>query len=113
MVFAASARSQVADFVSALFWVYSILLIAWLVAFGLFSHGGLLVGLAAAAALAALLTFFALNRTRRLAWLPTGLLIGGAAGNLIDRLHDKAVTDFIKLPLWPAFNIADVAITVG
>jgi len=46
-------------------------------------------------------------------WVPTGLLIGGAVGNLVDRLAHGAVTDFIKLPLWPAFNLADTAITVG
>ncbi|MBV8953620.1 MAG: signal peptidase II, partial [Solirubrobacterales bacterium] len=34
-------------------------------------------------------------------------------GNLIDRLVNGAVTDFIKLPLWPAFNVADTSITVG
>jgi signal peptidase II len=46
-------------------------------------------------------------------WLPTGMLIGGALGNLIDRLVNGAVTDFIKLPLWPAFNVADTSITLG
>ena len=46
-------------------------------------------------------------------WLPTGLLIGGAAGNLIDRAREGAVTDFVDLPLWPAFNVADAAITIG
>ena len=46
-------------------------------------------------------------------WLPTGLLVGGAAGNLIDRIRLGAVTDFIKLPHWPAFNVADIAVTVG
>ena len=46
-------------------------------------------------------------------WLPTGLLLGGALGNVIDRVRDGAVTDFIKLPGWPAFNLADVAITAG
>jgi signal peptidase II len=45
--------------------------------------------------------------------LPTGLLVGGALGNLIDRLVHGAVTDFVKLPLWPAFNVADMAITFG
>jgi signal peptidase II len=83
------------------------------VAFGLFADGGLLVGLVTAAALAALLVFFVLNRRRALAWLPTGLLLGGAVGNLIDRLAEGAVTDFIKLPAWPAFNLADMAITFG
>jgi signal peptidase II len=48
-----------------------------------------------------------------LVWLPAALLIGGALGNLADRVRDGAVTDFISLPLWPTFNLADVAIVVG
>ena len=48
-----------------------------------------------------------------LVWLPAALLLGGALGNLADRARDGAVTDFIDLPLWPTFNLADVAITVG
>jgi signal peptidase II len=48
-----------------------------------------------------------------LVWLPAALLIGGALGNLADRVRDGAVTDFISLPLWPTFNLADLAITVG
>jgi signal peptidase II len=83
------------------------------IAFGMLSEGGVLLVVFALAALAALLVFFARHRQRPLVWLPTGLLIGGAAGNLIDRTREGAVTDFIDLPLWPAFNIADVAITFG
>ena len=45
-----------------------------------------------------------------LVWLPAALLIGGALGNLADRVRDGAVTDFISLPLWPTFNLADLAI---
>jgi signal peptidase II len=48
-----------------------------------------------------------------LVWLPAALLIGGAVGNLADRVRDGAVTDFIDLPLWPTFNLADVAIVIG
>jgi signal peptidase II len=48
-----------------------------------------------------------------LVWLPAALLLGGALGNLADRVRDGAVTDFIDLPLWPTFNLADVAITLG
>jgi signal peptidase II len=48
-----------------------------------------------------------------LVWLPAALLIGGALGNLADRVRDGAVTDFISLPFWPTFNLADVAITAG
>jgi signal peptidase II len=46
-------------------------------------------------------------------WLPAALLLGGALGNLADRVRDGAVTDFIDLPLWPTFNLADLAITLG
>jgi lipoprotein signal peptidase len=42
-----------------------------------------------------------------------GLLAGGALGNLADRVRVDAVTDFIDPPLWPTFNLADVAITLG
>ncbi len=48
-----------------------------------------------------------------LVWLPAGLLVGGALGNLADRVRDEAVTDFIDFPAWPTFNLADVAIVVG
>jgi signal peptidase II len=65
------------------------------------------------AALSVLLFYFATHPNRRGLWVPTGLLVGGALGNLIDRLANGAVTDFIKLPHWPAFNLADTAITLG
>ncbi len=42
-----------------------------------------------------------------------GLLVGGSLGNLIDRLAHGAVTDFIDLARWPAFNVADCGITIG
>jgi signal peptidase II len=83
------------------------------VAFGFFSGGGWVLVAVGVVALAALLAFFATHLRQPLAWLPTGLLIGGAAGNLIDRLRAGAVTDFVKLPHWPAFNLADAAITIG
>jgi signal peptidase II len=83
------------------------------IAFGLLSDGGVLLVVFAVLALIALLVFFARHRDRPLVWLPTGLLIGGAAGNLVDRTVEGAVTDFIDFPAWPAFNLADVAITFG
>ena len=83
------------------------------IAFGMFAGGGIVLVLFAVAALIALLVFFARHRDRPLVWLPTGLLIGGATGNLIDRTREGAVTDFLDLPAWPAFNLADVAITFG
>ncbi len=42
-----------------------------------------------------------------------GLVAGGAVGNLIDRVAAGHVTDFIELPPWPPFNVADVCITFG
>jgi signal peptidase II len=83
------------------------------VAFGFFSGGGTLVLVFTLLALALLLGYFALRPTRPWLWVPTGLLVGGAVGNLLDRVLNGAVTDFIKLPLWPAFNLADVSITFG
>jgi signal peptidase II len=83
------------------------------VAFGLFSEGGAVLAIVAAVALAGLLAFFLTHLDRRLVWLPTALLVGGALGNLLDRVREGAVTDFVDLPLWPAFNVADMAITFG
>ena len=83
------------------------------VAFSMFSGGGAIVVVIALIALAALIAFFLTHLHRRLVWLPTGLLLGGAAGNLIDRIRLGAVTDFIKFPHWPAFNVADICVTSG
>jgi len=83
------------------------------VAFGAFSGGGIIVVALVVAALTALVYYFATHADRPLVWLPTGLLLGGALGNIIDRVADGSVTDFIKLPSWPQFNVADIAITVG
>lgn len=83
------------------------------VAFGAFAGGGIVVVVLVAGALAALLAYFVTHLDRRGVWLPTGLLLGGSLGNIIDRARAGAVTDFIKLPAWPAFNVADMAITFG
>jgi signal peptidase II len=83
------------------------------VAFGFFAGGGAIVLVLTLTALAALVVYFLRRPTRPWLWLPTGLLVGGAVGNLIDRLAHGYVTDFVKLPAWPAFNISDMAITFG
>ncbi len=84
------------------------------VAFGLFPGGGAAVTILIALALLALLVYFARHSSESLIWLPTGMLIGGALGNIADRVRDGSVTDFIKLPLgWPPFNLADASITLG
>jgi signal peptidase II len=83
------------------------------VAFGQLQGGGIIVAVLIVAAVIALLVYVARNAQRRWIWLPAGLLLGGALGNVIDRLREGAVVDFVKLPHWPAFNVADSAITIG
>jgi signal peptidase II len=83
------------------------------VAFGVFSGGGALVLVFTLIALAVLIGYFTRRPERPWLWLPTGMLVGGALGNLIDRIASGSVIDFIKLPDWPAFNVADMSITFG
>lgn len=84
------------------------------VAFGFLPGSHIAITILIAFALLALLLYFALHTHERLIWLPTGMLIGGAIGNVVDRLRAGSVTDFIKLPLgWPPFNLADMSITFG
>jgi len=49
----------------------------------------------------------------RILTVSIGLELGGAVGNLIDRIRFRYVVDFIDLRVWPVFNIADIAITIG
>jgi signal peptidase II len=81
-------------------------------AFGL-GGGQELVLAVTIAALALVVLWFAVDPGRPGLWLAVGLLAGGALGNLADRVRTDAVTDFIDPPLWPTFNLADVAITLG
>ncbi|MHB8531338.1 MAG: signal peptidase II [Solirubrobacteraceae bacterium] len=84
------------------------------VAFGFLPGSHLGVTILIGVAVLALLAYFARHARLPLIWLPTGMLIGGAAGNIVDRLREGSVTDFVKLPLgWPPFNLADASITFG
>jgi signal peptidase II len=83
------------------------------VAFGALSGGGVVVVAAIALALVALIAYFAMNANRPLLWLPVGMLLGGAIGNLADRARVGAVIDFIDPMWWPAFNLADASIVLG
>ena len=90
------------------------------VSFGMFSDGGetmryVLTGFAAAVSVALVVWLSRVNE--RLVAGGLALIIGGAVGNVIDRLRFGAVVDFV-LPhwqgwAWPAFNLADTAITFG
>jgi signal peptidase II len=83
------------------------------VAFGALEGGGLVVAILIGVSLALLLGYFLVNRDMPLLWLPVGLLLGGALGNLADRAREGAVIDFIDPIAWPAFNIADACIVIG
>jgi signal peptidase II len=83
-----------------------------------FSQGQGLGPVITIAALVLVVVLVAMSRTvrGRPAAVALGLLIGGACGNLTDRLfrdHNGAVIDFIDLQWWPIFNVADMAITAG
>ncbi|HTR74285.1 MAG TPA: signal peptidase II [Solirubrobacterales bacterium] len=83
------------------------------VAFGLADGGGIVLIAISLLALAIVLYLFSRDPTRPGMWVATGLLAGGAFGNLVDRVRHGHVTDFIELPHWPPFNLADCAITCG
>lgn len=84
------------------------------IAFGLFpGRPGLVAVLTAITLCVIAAGLVALGRGSRAVMLGGGLLVGGAAGNLVDRLTHSGVTDFVAVASWPPFNVADVAIVAG
>jgi lipoprotein signal peptidase len=84
------------------------------VAFGLL--GGKLAVILAANAVAILVVLFYVFMERRavLAGIAGGMVIGGSLGNIVQRFTgDGHVTDFLKFPYWPNFNVPDVFIVLG
>lgn len=59
--------------------------------------------------------FFYYKRFQESMWMriSLGFLLGGAIGNLVDRIRIGHVVDFIDFRFWPAFNVADVSVSVG
>ncbi len=83
-------------------------------AFGSFQNGNSVFTVLALVVIAAILYYY--PRVEKDNWtlrLALGLQLGGAAGNLVDRLSMGKVTDFISIGHFPVFNIADSAISVG
>jgi signal peptidase II len=83
------------------------------VAFGLAGGAGVGLVVVTALALGVVGYLFSRNPTRPWMWVAVGLLAGGAIGNLVDRVRHDVVTDYIDLPHWPPFNLADMAIIAG
>ncbi len=83
------------------------------IAFGLAGGGGIGLVLLTLVALTLVGIVFSRGPGRPGMWIAVGLVAGGALGNLIDRLRTGAVTDYIDLPHWPPFNVADMAIVGG
>ena len=83
------------------------------VAFGIAGGAGVPLVLVTLAALGLVAYLFSRDPARPWMWVAVGLVAGGAIGNLADRVRADAVTDFIDLPPWPPFNLADVSITAG
>jgi signal peptidase II len=84
------------------------------IAFGLFASATPIVIVLTAIAVGWMLLFFS-RSGRRHPILPAalGLVIGGSASNLVDRVRLGHVTDFIDFRWWPAFNLADTFIVLG
>jgi signal peptidase II len=84
------------------------------IAFGLFADSTTAVTALTAAAVTAMLVFFARSAQRHpLLPVALGLVIGGSVANLVDRVRLGHVTDFLDFEYWPAFNLADTFIVVG
>ena len=83
-------------------------------AFGLFAGFTNLLILASILGIAAVLYYFYRQGNNAIALrISLGLIVGGALGNLFDRVVFGKVVDFISVGWWPSFNIADSAISVG
>lgn len=83
-------------------------------AFGILQGAGPLLIMTSVIGMAAILVYlFSPGFAHPLMRLGLAVMLGGAVGNLIDRVKDGEVVDYIKVPNWPAFNVADSAITIG
>ena len=83
-------------------------------AFGLLANETLLFALIALVVIGMIVAYFRFLPANR-PWLrlSLGLQLGGALGNLVDRLRQGYVVDFISVKAWPVFNIADACVVVG
>ncbi len=84
------------------------------IAFGLFhSHPEVLHLLISLTILIMVVGSFFIKEGSFLSQLPFALILGGAVGNWIDRMRVGVVIDFLDFRIWPVFNLADSAISIG
>jgi signal peptidase II len=83
------------------------------VAFGLLAGRPVLILVARGLALTVVLAYLFIETRPLLSGIAAGLLVGGSVGNIVDQIGRGYVTDFLKLPWWPNFNVADVFIVAG
>jgi len=82
-------------------------------AFGILGGSQVLLLVGSAVAVGVVLWMLLSGPASRITTFGCGLILGGAAGNLFDRLTAGAVTDYVHFSFWYIFNVADAAITVG
>ena len=83
-------------------------------AFGMFQSGGLIFGILAVIVSIFIVIYYPqIPKEEKLMRVAMAMQLGGAIGNLIDRIVFGPVTDFISVGSFPVFNIADSSITVG
>jgi signal peptidase II len=82
-------------------------------AFGILGGSRVILLVGSAVAVVVVLWILLSGTPSRLATLGGGLILGGAAGNLLDRLGSGEVTDYVHFSFWYIFNAADTAIVVG
>ncbi|QIN79792.1 signal peptidase II [Rubrobacter marinus] len=82
-------------------------------AFGILGGQAGILLLGSAVAVAFVLWMLLAGEPTRATTAGCGLILGGAAGNLVDRILEGEVTDYVDLRVWPIFNAADVAIVLG
>ncbi|MFN8413615.1 MAG: signal peptidase II [Anaerolineales bacterium] len=83
-------------------------------AFGMFQQGGMVFTILAFIVIGAIIYYYpGVDPADWTLKLAMGLQLGGAAGNLLDRLLVGKVTDFISISVFPVFNIADASISIG
>jgi signal peptidase II len=82
-------------------------------AFGLFDNQTAFLIIASIIAIGIIIALYRQAASHGILRISLGLILGGAVSNLADRIRMGHVTDFIELPKWPVFNVADSCVTAG